>query len=302
MNEREMIQKSFSCLHASDETLREVYEMAEKKKSGVRRYGVLAVAVCLVLALGTGVLARTGGTFRPEEPADRAAFYRNAYGDEGCGEIIGDYVRDIDSGFTHGDYKLTVRNFVIDENGTGCLSWELENPNGIGLNELANPTEYTNPPVQLLLKDDEGNFMDERGFAVEDTFSETGAQYIMYFTPFTAFDGGDLTLVIRWWEDGEATDDEQKLPADTPVPGRELDMDGFIAKISPLGMTVSDIIDGPGAIRIALTDGGSYTVVDENGQSFIVGALKDGGGASFAFDRVIDVDTIVSGSVEPSEP
>lgn len=45
--------------------------------------------------------------------------------------LLGDYVVDIDETIHMGDYTITLGSFVMDEHGTGVLTWVIENPNGI---------------------------------------------------------------------------------------------------------------------------------------------------------------------------
>ena len=170
MNEHELFQKTFSNLHASDSTLQEVMNRIHSGRGarGVsKRFAVLVAVLTLLFSMAlvahaTGLLADLVAILTPAENPGQVI--DDAYGDsistqkpnmfDGYGnpiempdmehpnvdfteaeKIMGAYISDVDSVISIGKNTFTFKNFLIDETGTGAITWSVENPNGITYGE-----------------------------------------------------------------------------------------------------------------------------------------------------------------------
>jgi len=168
MNEHDIMNKAFSDLHASDDTLQKVMNRTHSEK-GVRmkpkRIAVLVAAAVVLfsmaLAVHGSVLVLLGDRLAVLTPAkDPEKVLDDAFGDtldtqkaemyDSQGNLIelpdmerpkldlaeakklyGDYVSDVDAVFSLGESTFTLKHFMIDETGVGMLTWTVENPNGL---------------------------------------------------------------------------------------------------------------------------------------------------------------------------
>ena len=180
MNEHEFIQKSFSTLHASDNTLQEVLKRAHTGKgaTGVSKRFAALVAVMVLLfsmstvACATGWLADLVAILTPAK--DPGQVMHNAFGDNISTEKpkmedaygnpieapsmerpavnpteiekqIGAYISDVDGVLTIGDSTFTLEQFLVDETGSGAITWTVENPNGINYGDVGYGMVYFAP-------------------------------------------------------------------------------------------------------------------------------------------------------------
>ncbi len=168
MNEHDILNKAFSDLHASDDTLQKVMNRTHSGK-GVRmkpkRIAVLVAAVAVLfsmaLAVHGSVLVLMGDHLAVLTPAkDPEKVLDDAFGDtldtqkpemydsqgnlielpnmerpkldlEEATKLYGDYISDVDAVFSVGESTFTLKHFMIDETGVGALTWTVENPNGL---------------------------------------------------------------------------------------------------------------------------------------------------------------------------
>lgn len=165
MNEHEVFQKAFSNLQASDDTLQKVLKQAHKsRKFSPKRVAILVaavIAVCSMALMAQGKLfvllgkrvavltpAENPGTFiedvydvtltpvpemldnhgNPIPMPDMEQPKVNVAESE---KWIGQYINDISGVASVGDNTFTMKNFMVDENGTGVFTWTVENPNGV---------------------------------------------------------------------------------------------------------------------------------------------------------------------------
>ena len=170
MNEHEFLKKSFSVLHASDETLQKVMEKADShvRTGGIsKRFAALVAVMIMVFSLAlvvhaTGLLADLVAILTPANNPGQVI--DSAYGDgissqkpnmedaygnpiemptmnridvnpEESEKLIGAYISNVDGAVTVGDNTFTLENFLIDETGSGMFVWTVENPNGIAYSE-----------------------------------------------------------------------------------------------------------------------------------------------------------------------
>ena len=166
MNEHELFRKSFSGLHASNDTLAKVMEKSESRvrTTGMpKRFAVLAAVMVMLFSTAfvtyaAGLLSNRkavltsaqnpgeviqdayGTKISSQKPAMEDAFGnpiemptmdRVAVDPEKSEKLIGAYISDVDGAVTVGDNIFTLKNFLIDEAGIGMFIWTVENPNGI---------------------------------------------------------------------------------------------------------------------------------------------------------------------------
>ena len=165
MNEHEVMKKAFSELHASDDTLQKVLQKTHApKRIAPRRIAILVaavVAICsLALVVQGTVFVLLGNHLAILNPAENpGTFIEDVYDvtltpapemlDNHGNPIpmpdmeqpnanvteakkwIGQYINDISGIASVGDNTFTMKNFMVDENGTGVFTWTVENPNGV---------------------------------------------------------------------------------------------------------------------------------------------------------------------------
>lgn len=168
MNEHDIMNKAFSDLHASDDTLQKVLNRTHSGKSvrmKPKRIAVLvaaaAVLFSMALAVHGSVLVLLGDRLAVLTPAkDPEKVLDDAFGDtldtqkaemydsqgnlielpemerpkldlEEAKKLYGDYISDVDAVFSLGESTFTLKQFMIDETGVGALTWSVENPNGL---------------------------------------------------------------------------------------------------------------------------------------------------------------------------
>lgn len=335
MNEKESIKKALSCLHASDGTLQEVMKMADKQKSKhiTGKIVAVALAACLVFALAVTAAAYSKGAFDSEEDVNISRFFEIAFGKgvegqeahdvqwrdadgsllktehypnidrvetdpELAEKLLGPYIRDVNKVLSFNGYTLHFYNSVMDENGIGLLYFEVENPDGIGLDKYAARLSEDTPLALCVdLCDADGQMLDLRCMAESDSFSDTRAVYVAYATPFHPFDGRPLTLTFRWYGEDEG---EYSIQIDTSslVPSKRFSTESVDVEVSPLGMMVNrDISGSEESIVIRYADGSSYTVKDDAHENS-VGSIIEDSAVVYAFNRLVPVDNIVSVEVE----
>ena len=165
MNEHEVMKKAFSELHASDDTLQKVMQKTHApKRTAPRRIAILVaavVAICsLALVVQGTVFVLLGNHLAVLNPAENpGTFIEDVYDvtltpvpevldNQGnpipmpdmeqpniniseAEKWIGQYMNDVSGVASVGDNTFTMKNFMVDENGTGVFIWTVENPNGV---------------------------------------------------------------------------------------------------------------------------------------------------------------------------
>lgn len=162
MTERKRIQRALEPLHASDDTLEEVFAMIERDKAvkhlkhtGRNTLRTVTVAAALVLALSvtayavgeyTGFFETVfGGQDAGKQTYDMPLDSWDEDGKQRTMEIVTegqpvdqDMAQRVLDGsvaegasVTAGDVTCTVENIVIADNGVGALTYTVENPNGL---------------------------------------------------------------------------------------------------------------------------------------------------------------------------
>lgn len=194
LNEKNF-REAFEPLHASDETVKEVLKMTEKKET--RRGGwvlrtAMVAALTLVITVGVLLGMPVAGSAAPEEPREvyenpeaiLTALYGEDYDREAAEKYVEPYIYPIDGTLTYEGYTIELEAAAFDAiTGSGLLYYSLEIPEGTEdywayANQIldANPTgEYpdasTYPEPQLNHRSswhlDEANSTETKLYIVE---------------------------------------------------------------------------------------------------------------------------------------
>lgn len=171
MIDRKLFQKTFSTLHASPDTLSEVYWAVHEEEhkqplhrrhaisKGVLIAAVLAMCITVAGAAGVSIAGLIKANVTPSASitaADLHAFSADSMDSEtpvvldNSGNVlslpkmervstdaktmwrlVGDYLSTVDAAMEVDGYTIQLNTFLIDENGTGFLTYTLSNPNGV---------------------------------------------------------------------------------------------------------------------------------------------------------------------------
>ena len=235
------------------------------------------------------------------------AMERVALEEEMARDLVWDHIVEINQGLTVDDYAIVVRYLLLDENGVGLLAYDVDNPNGHGLNEGGNPIDGT-PKLSLVLDRNGGGMMDTRTYAQTDSFTATHASFICYFTPFSEFTASDgLTVTIAANEGERMHSFPLELDVDSSdlVESTDYVTDGAIASLSPMGMYLTCDINARHQgevvydnITINYEDGSAYTVKGEDLVNLTVSSKNsDHRSCWYAFNRLVDPNSVTTISV-----
>ena len=149
----------------------------------------------------------------------------------------------------------------------------VSNPDGHGLVLSGNYGPGGHQPFswRLFPEGDEMHFLDERDYIQPDSLSETEADIVFYFTPFTPLPK-DTGLIVSFsvftegvgfqkWPKAELT-----IPAHEKLPSRTLAGEGTSAYLSSVGIVLHEdtherdeaILE---SIRLIFEDGTEYTLI-----------------------------------------
>ena len=179
MNEYEFFQKSFSDLHASEQTLHKVMCRVQSGKGvkGIsKRFAVLVAVTVILFSMAlvvhaSGLLVDLVANLTPTKNAGQVI--ENAFGniistekpriEDAYGnpleapsmdrpaldpteseKLIGAYISDVNDAVTIGQNTFTLENFLVDETGCGAIIWTVENPNGIAYGDAGYGMVYFN--------------------------------------------------------------------------------------------------------------------------------------------------------------
>ena len=171
MSEYELLKKSFSGLHASEDTLLKVMDKADRRvciRHIPKRFAALVAVMVMIFSVAlvvqaTGLLADLIAVLTPAD--NPGQIIDSVYGDtidtqkpnmldaygnpvemprmdridadsEQGEKLIGAYINDVDGAVTVENNTFTLKNFLIDETGVGMFIWTVENPNGIAYQEI----------------------------------------------------------------------------------------------------------------------------------------------------------------------
>ena len=353
MNEHEFFQKSFSALHASDNTLQEVMSRAHSGKGakGIsKRFAVLVAALIMVFSMAlvvhaTGLLADLVAVLTPAKnpgqviddafgdnistekpkmedaygnPIEAPSMDRPAIDLTETEKLIGAYISDVDGVLTIGENTFTLKNFLIDETGSGAITWSVENPNGIDYGDAGygmvyfNSMTIDNPMMYHYAADgSKKKSIDMYTALISENEAGTKLELVSYFGTVDKYQIGDSLV----WMVSKNRKQETRRIQITPVehiPAKTMiTADGMSLMIANQSITFDVNSNNefiPDKIVIHFKDGTQYCL--ENGEEKIYNSsgafwrstetyLYDD--LVFLFNRIIDTDSVTSIEVKVDE-
>ena len=363
MTERELFEKTFSALHASPDTLSEVKRTMQNEKKTRRILGrgaviAIAAALTLTVAVGAGVVLIRADV-SPAEKVDDTTHH--AFTDDinsptpvvigNSGEVItvadmeripgdpatterlvGQYLSKLDAEMTVEGNTYKMGTFLVDDTGTGILTFSVENPNGFEYGDMgygetwiesvrANVYYGRSEPTR---GDRDGAISaDTKLYVDESASTDTCLQVIAYFISGKGFSYAKDSTFYFSVSDGAYQYHSIAIQTQTRVPVKTFTADnGEIVLLSPLGMTAVDTIghEVEWLIReniIQFKDGSTFVVKsrEQNLRNWVVsygtgnpesgynmameielGATDIGAEEynSYQFNRLVDVDEVSS--------
>lgn len=363
MTQHELFEKTFSALHASPDTILEVKRTMQNEKKTRRILGrgaVIAIAAALTLsvAVAAGVVLIRADV----SPADKVDdTTHHAFTDDinsptpvvigNSGEVItvadmeripgdpatterlvGKYLSKLDAEMTVEGNTYKMGTFLVDDTGTGILTFSVENPNGFEYGDMgygetwiesvrANVYYGRSEPTR---GDRDGAMSaDTKLYVDESSSTDTCLQVIAYFISGKGFSYAKDSTFYFSVSDNAYQYHSIAIQTQTRVPVKTFTADnGEIVLLSPLGMTAVDTIghEVEWLIReniIQFKDGSSFVVKsrEQNLRNWVVSygtgnpesgynmAMEIELGAtdvgpeeynSYQFNRLVDVDEVTS--------
>lgn len=354
MIDRKLFQQTFSALHASPDTLSEVYKVVRRnKRHHTITKGMLIAAVlamCITVAGAVGIATLIKADVAPADSitdADRNAFDKDTVGSDTplvlgndgqpislprmerastdtatVQRLLGDYLCTVNATMEVDGYTIKLNTFLIDENGSGFLTYTLSNPNGVEPDENGYGEVYTPLDPSLIIGDDlqSYKYMDAKTYLDTAATTDTEMHLVLYFSDFGYWHkGDDLIFAVKpqyvegnpdalTWGGSISISPIAYLPVTTFTAEN-----GDTVKVSALGIHVA----APGAITnqicdmvprelvLHMTDGSRYVVdsARENIMNWVVGlgTVDENhhiNGGTYSFNRLVDVDEIESVTAE----
>ena len=357
MIDRKLFQKTFSTLHASPDTLSEVYRAMreeEHPKSPRRRHtvskgvliaAVLAMCITVAGAAGVSIAGLVKANVTPSASittADLHAFSADSmdsetpivldnYGDVLClpkmervstdaktmWRLVGNYLSTVDATMEVDGYTIQLNTFLIDENGTGFLTYTLSNPNGVTFDDNGYGEVYT-PLAPWLCIGDPANhrLMDAKTYLDAAASTDTALHLVLYFSDFGYWHKGDDLIfavdshangVETTWGGAISITPRTYLPVTTfttengdtvhvSAIGIQID---YIRRIAMSGCRLMElrVLE----LTLHMKDGSQYVVESErnNIMNWVVGLgtvdeEHNANGSGYSFNRLVDVDNVES--------
>lgn len=348
MIDRKLFQQTFSALHASPDTLSEVYKVVRRnKRHHTITKGMLIAAVlamCITVAGAVGIATLIKADVAPADSitdADRNAFDKDTVGSDTplvlgndgqpislprmerastdtatVQRLLGDYLCTVNATMEVDGYTIKLNTFLIDENGSGFLTYTLSNPNGVEPDENGYGEVYTPLDPSLIIGDDPKGFdyMDAKTYLDTAASTDTELHLVLYFSDFGFWHkGDDLIFAVARQSGGDwggtiSISSIAYLPVTTFT-----SEDGSTVEVSALGIhmdkpnaitnQISDM--NPKELVLHMKDGSRYAVQSdrENVLNWVVGLgtvdeNHDENGCTYSFNRLVDVDEIESVTAE----
>lgn len=363
MTQHELFEKTFSALHASPDTISEVKRTMQNEKKTRRILGrgaviAIAAALTLTVAVAAGVVLIRADV-SPAEKVDDTTHH--AFTDDinsptpvvigNSGEVItvadmeripgdpatterlvGKYLSKLDAEMTVEGNTYKMGTFLVDDTGTGILTFSVENPNGFEYGDMgygetwiesvrANVYYGRSEPTR---GDRDGAMSaDTKLYVDESASTSTCLQVIAYFISGKGFSYAKDSTFYFSVSDNAYQYHSIAIQTQTRVPVKTFTADnGEIVLLSPLGMTAVDTIghEVEWLIReniIQFKDGSSFVVKsrEQNLRNWVVsygtgnpesgynmameielGATDIGAEEynSYQFNRLVDVDEVSS--------
>lgn len=343
MIDRKLFQKTFSTLHASPDTLSEVYKVVRKehKHRHPLSKGMLVAAVlamCITVAGATvGVAQLIKANVAPADSvtaADLHAFdadsissdtpvvldnsgqalnlprmERVAVDAETMQRLVGDYLSTVDAAVEADGYTISLKTFLIDENGSGFMTYTLSNPAGVSYDDFGYGQVGIPMNPILYIGEVDGHAMDSNIYLDTDASTDTELHLVMYFSDFGNWQKGDELL----FSVNNGSDAERRVISITPqayLPVTTFTAEsGDTVTVSALGIRMRNPAAADDAVTevvldelvLHMADGSQYVVQSEEGNimNWVVGlCIADEDyhpiGIAFSFNRMVDVDAVTS--------
>lgn len=343
MNEYERFQQAFSVLHASGSTLQNVLSRVQSNRGakGVSRQFAILVAVLIMLfsmtliAHATGLLADIAATFTPAKDPDQVI--ANAFGDsistqkpdirDAYGNPVqmpqmtrpadqnaaaNGYVSDLEGTVTLGENTFTLQSFLIDETGSGMVTWTVENPNGIAFGDAGYGAVYFAPmapfyePRLYHYSDGEKQSANLYNALVSQNEMGTKLEIVSYFGTYKEYREGDSFVLVFGSRQGAQS---IQISPTKAIPAKTMAADtGMALTIANQSMTVAfrrtdEFV--PEKVVIQFLDGSEYCLDDAaekiHNTSGAFWRAADGfpyGELVYLFNRIIDTDQVASVTLE----
>ncbi len=363
MHDRELFEKAFSPLHASPDTLTEVRKTMRNEKKTRRALGkgaviAIAAALTLTIAVAGGIVTLITADVSPADKVDDTTHHAFTddidssspdFVEDGKGgyvsvadmeripgdaattqRLVGKYLSKLDAELTVAGSTYKMGTFLVDETGSGILTFSVENPEGFDCGDMGygetwirninvdlnyGHSEPTDPNGQ-----DHGYAGTDMKLYVDETAStDTCLQVIAYFISGKGYEKGTgFFFTVR---DASGQPYSISIQPRTYLPVKTFTAEnGQQMFLSPLGLTMVDtlyvddeiLID---EILVRYQDGSDYAVdsAEHNLRNWVVGLITgrgdtdeylrielgitdppEGSYYSYLFNRLVDVDTVTS--------
>lgn len=226
--------------------------------------------------------------------------------------LVGDYTA---SGAyaTLGDYMVTVRRAVLDDNGIGVLELRIKNALGHGFvpGEDGEFIQEKEPFLSCTVSSSLGKPLKLVTHGVYEERSDTAIDFVYYLTPEEPLNWTEdvlLQFLVSWPSEEESERARITIPAAVRVPAQRFYDAGLLASVSPVGMmlcftsTVRDsLIGDPDAawderfeterLELHFSDGSVYVVRDGETDRAACASTREQRDW-IAFDRLVDTDML----------
>ena len=355
MIDRKLFQKTFSVLHASPDTLSEVYRTVHEEEKPHKRHhiiskglliaAVLAMCITVAGAVGIGIADLIKAKVTPAANitvADLHAFSAESmdsetpimldyYGNvmylpqmervstdaKTMWRLVGSYLSTVDAVMEVDGYTIELNTFLIDENGTGFLTYTLSNPNGVTYDDYGYGEVYTPLSPWLYIGDPTSHhLMDAKTYLDAAASTDTELHLVLYFSDFGYWHkGDDLIFAVDSHANGVATTwggaisitPRTYLPVTTftapngdtvrvSAIGIQID---YIQRIAMSGSPLLELLVDE--LTLHMKDGSQYVVENERDyiMNWVVGLgtvdeEHNATGCGYSFNRLVDVDNVES--------
>ncbi len=352
MIDRKLFQKTFSTLHASPDTLSDVYravheEEKPRKKHHIISKGLLIAAVlamCITVAgaVGIGIADLIKAKVTPAANitvADLHAFSAESMDSETpivldndgnvlslpqmervstdaktMWRLVGSYLSTVDAVMEVDGYTIKLNTFLIDENGTGFLTYTLSNPDGVTYDDYGYGEVYTPLDPWLCIGDPTSHhLMDAKTYLDTAASTDTELHLVLYFSDFGYWHKGDDLIfavdshangVETTWGGAISITPRTYMPVTTFTAPN-----GETVEVSALGIridyiqriAISETLLELRVLELTLhmKDGSQYVVESEWDyiMNWVVGLgtvdeAHNATGCGYSFNRLVDVDNV----------
>lgn len=226
--------------------------------------------------------------------------------------LVGDFTA---SGLsaTPGDYMITVRRAVLDDNGVGMLELRIKNALGHGFvpGEGGEFVQEKEPFLSCAVSSSLGRPLKLVSHGVYEERSDTAIDFVYYVTPEEPLNWTEdiqLQFLVSWPSTGESETARITVPAALRVPSRRFYGQGLLASVSPVGMMLcftanvrDSLIGDPEAdweerfetqrLELHFSDGSVYVLRDEETDRAACASNREQRDW-IAFDRLVDTEAL----------